>query len=103
MRTVEFMQLELTGNCDLECVHCYAESGPLVAHGPMTGADWIDAIDQGVALGLRRVQLIGGEPTRHPDFLAVLDHAVGAGLAVSVYTNLKHIRSAWWPALARPV
>ena len=99
---VDFMELELTGSCDLECVHCYNNSGPLVAHGPMTGADWIDAIDQGVVLGMRRVQLIGGEPTRHPDFPVVLDHAVAAGVSVSVFTNLTHIRAEWWPLLARP-
>lgn len=99
---IEFMELELTGSCDLECVHCYNNSGPLVGHGPMMGADWIDAIDQGVALGVQRVQLIGGEPTRHPDFPAILDHAVKAGLTVSVFTNLTHIRDEWWPLLARP-
>jgi len=99
---LDFMELELTDSCDLECVHCYNDSGPLVKHGPMMGADWIDAIDQGAALGVRRVQLIGGEPTRHPDFPAILDHAVAAGLSVSVFTNLTHIKDAWWPLLARP-
>ena len=99
---VDFMELELTDSCDLECVHCYNDSGPLVGHGPMMGADWADAIDQGVALGVRRVQLIGGEPTRHPDFPAILDHAVAAGLSVSVFTNLTHIKGVWWPLLARP-
>lgn len=100
--TLDFMELELTDSCDLECVHCYNDSGPLVGHGPMMGADWIDAIDQGLALGLTRVQLIGGEPTRHPDFPAILDHAVAAGLSVSVFTNLTHIKTDWWPLLARP-
>lgn len=99
---VEFMELELTDSCDLECVHCFTDSGPLVKHGPMTGEDWIGAIDQGLEIGLQRVQLIGGEPTRHPDFLRILDHAVDAGLAVSVFSNLTHIRDVWWPSLARP-
>jgi MoaA/NifB/PqqE/SkfB family radical SAM enzyme len=100
--TIEFMELELTRSCDLECVHCYNESGPLVGHGPMMGPDWIDAIDQGVALGMQRVQLIGGEPTRHPDFPAILNHAVAEGLSVSVFTNLTHIKDEWWPLLGRP-
>lgn len=102
MKHIEFLQLELTGSCDLECVQCYAESGPLVSHGPMTAEDWIGAINQALPLGLRRVQLIGGEPTRLPGWEDVLDRAVEAGLAVSVYTNLTHIRGEWWPRLARP-
>jgi MoaA/NifB/PqqE/SkfB family radical SAM enzyme len=102
MTSVEFMELELTDSCDLECVHCYNESGPLVAHGPMTVADWTSAIDQGLELGLQRLQLIGGEPTRFPGWIEVLDHAVTAGLSVSVFSNLTHIRDAWWPPLTRP-
>jgi MoaA/NifB/PqqE/SkfB family radical SAM enzyme len=99
---LDFMELELTDSCDLECVHCYNESGPLIKHGPMTGDDWISAIDQGMELGVTRVQLIGGEPTRHPDFARVLTHAADAGLSVSVFSNLTRIRDDWWPLLTRP-
>lgn len=99
---VDFMELELTDSCDLECVHCYNESGPLVPHGPMTGDDWIDAINQGLELGMTRVQLIGGEPTRHPDFPRILVHAADSGLSVSVFSNLTHVKREWWPLLTRP-
>lgn len=99
---VEFMELELTDSCDLECVHCYNSSGPLVQHGPMMGDDWIGAIDQALELGLKRLQLIGGEPTRHPDFPRILGHAADASLSVSVFSNLTHIKEAWWPLLTRP-
>lgn len=102
MPTLDFMEAELTDSCDLECVHCYNSSGPLVPHGPMTVADWVSAIDQGLELGLQRLQLIGGEPTRFPGWVEVLDHAVAAGLSVSVFSNLTHIREQWWPSLARP-
>jgi MoaA/NifB/PqqE/SkfB family radical SAM enzyme len=102
MDVVDFMELELTDSCDLECVHCYTNSGPLVQHGPMTGDDWINAINQGLQLGLKRAQLIGGEPTRHPDFARILNHAADAGLSVSVFSNLTHIRGEWWPLLTRP-
>lgn len=100
--TVEFAELELTDNCDEECVHCFTDSGPAVPHGEMTTADWTATIDQLMGLGLQRVQLIGGEPTRFPGFIEVLDHAVAAGLTVSVFSNLRNIRQEWWPRLARP-
>jgi MoaA/NifB/PqqE/SkfB family radical SAM enzyme len=68
----------------------------------MTVGDWTGALDQLMSLGLQRVQLIGGEPTRYPGFIEVLDHAVDLGLTVSVFSNLRNIRSEWWPKLARP-
>jgi organic radical activating enzyme len=46
--------------------------------------------------------VIGGEPTLHPAFPGLLRHAIGAGLAVEVYTNLTHVRDAWWELFAIP-
>lgn len=64
---ISFLWLELTGKCGLECVHCYAESGPSGTHGSMTADDWKSVIDQAVAAGVSMVQFIGGEPTLHPE------------------------------------
>ena len=33
---VTFLELEITGQCQLVCAHCYAESGPGGSHGSMT-------------------------------------------------------------------
>ena len=30
MHDLSFLWLEITGNCNLSCSHCYAESGPEV-------------------------------------------------------------------------
>lgn len=49
-----------------------------------------------------RVQFIGGEPTLHPDFARILDHATTIGVPVEVFTNLYRISESWWPLLARP-
>ena len=99
---VSFLWLELTGKCGLECIHCYAESGPSGAHGFMTGDDWKSVLDQAAALDVSMVQFIGGEPTLQPDFPDPLRCAISAGLAVEVYTNLTHIRETWWDLLASP-
>jgi hypothetical protein len=37
---LQFVWLEITGKCQLECLHCYAESGPGGTHGAMTAANW---------------------------------------------------------------
>jgi uncharacterized radical SAM superfamily Fe-S cluster-containing enzyme len=38
--------LEVTGRCQLMCVHCYAASGPDGDQGDMTVADWCAVIEQ---------------------------------------------------------
>jgi MoaA/NifB/PqqE/SkfB family radical SAM enzyme len=51
---------EITGNCQLECMHCYADSGPGGSHGKMTAQDWMTVIDDARDIGAGMVQFIGG-------------------------------------------
>lgn len=99
---VSFLWLEITGRCSLSCSHCYAGSGPSGSHGTMTADDWRSVIIQAAGLGVSMVQFIGGEPTLHPDFAALLGHAIDAGLAAEVYSNLTHVKDSWWELLACP-
>ncbi|WP_248959364.1 radical SAM protein [Sphaerisporangium perillae] len=97
-----FLALELTGRCQLACAHCYAESGPTGDHGVMSLADWRDLLTDARALGVTRVQFIGGEPTLHPNFEEILRHAIDAGQTVEIFTNLYRVRDTWWDLFARP-
>lgn len=99
---LDFLWLEITGKCQLECTHCYANSGPDGTHGRMTLANWINVIDQAAASGVRMVQFIGGEPTLHPDFPTLVDHALDARLQVEVYSNLVRVTDALWDLFTRP-
>ncbi|MFC9084913.1 radical SAM protein [Nocardiopsis dassonvillei] len=94
--------LDLTRQCQLECTHCYNDSGPTKEHGAMSRNDWFAVIDQAVATGTRHIQLIGGEPTLHPDALDLATHALDLGMTVEAYSNLVHITDAWWALLQRP-
>lgn len=91
-----FVWLEITGRCQLECVHCYAESGPAGTHGQMSRDDWRRVIDEAAALGAGMVQFIGGEPTLHPDLEGLIAHARGAGVEVEVFSNLVHAPARLW-------
>lgn len=51
---------ELTNKCQLECVMCYADSGPNGGHGAMGADDWMNLIDQAAAAKINMVQFIGG-------------------------------------------
>lgn len=99
---VEFLWLEITGKCQLQCVHCYAESSPSGSHGAMTLADWLRVITQAKELGVAMVQFIGGEPTMHPDFFTLARHALSLGLEVEVYSNLMLVTEKQWELFGMP-
>lgn len=101
MARTSFLWLEITGKCPLRCRHCYAASGPDGTHGSMTGADWRRVLDEAAALDVEMVQFIGGEPTLHPELPGLVDHAVGRGLAVEVFSNLLHVTPALWETFSR--
>jgi MoaA/NifB/PqqE/SkfB family radical SAM enzyme len=99
---VDRIWAELTGKCQLECTHCYAQSGPSGSHGKMTGQHWMNLVDDAHGLGASMVQFIGGEPTLHPQFPAILRHAISTGIEVEVYTNLVHVTGEVWELLTAP-
>jgi MoaA/NifB/PqqE/SkfB family radical SAM enzyme len=102
MARTSFLWLEVTGRCQLECLHCMAESGPSGTHGSMTRADWQRVLDDAAELGVEMVQFIGGEPTLYPDLVPLIDHALTRGLEVEVFTNLVHVTATLWETFARP-
>jgi MoaA/NifB/PqqE/SkfB family radical SAM enzyme len=96
-----FLWLDLTRKCQLNCSHCYNASGPDGTHGTMTRDEWIGMLDQAAACDVTAVQLIGGEPTLHPDALDIVAHALDLGMNVEIYSNLVHVTAAWWRLLQR--
>lgn len=99
--TTRLLWLDLTRKCQLECTHCYNESGPDGTHGTMTRDDWIGVLDQAASCGVRNVQFIGGEPTMHPAFADLVGHALNIGLGVEVYSNLVHVSAECWELFQR--
>lgn len=97
-----FLELELTGFCQLACQHCYADSGVAGTHGTMTGDHWRSVIDQAAVIGVEMVQFIGGEPTLHPELPLLIHNALGKGLEVDVYTNLVHVTDVMWEVFSLP-
>jgi len=98
-----FLSLEVTGRCQLRCRHCYADSGPWGDHGTMTTLDWRRLVEEAAAMEVRMLQLIGGEPTLHPDLPDLVRHALDLGLKVEVYSNLaRSIPERLWEVLALP-
>ncbi len=85
--------VEVTSSCNLRCPMCYASSGPGGSH--LSFDECVRSIDRLVAVEGRAevLQLSGGEPTIHPDFLRVLDYAVAQPIDI-VMINTNGIRFA---------
>ena len=67
--------LHVTHHCDRACRHCYdAAAG---AADELTTEEWLDAIDQCVALGAGSFVFIGGDPLARTDFVDLVDHVTG--------------------------
>ncbi|WP_331733715.1 radical SAM protein (plasmid) [Streptomyces sp. NBC_00080] len=99
----EFLELEITGRCQLTCPSlCYAEAGPTEDHGSLTADDWKQIISEAAEIGVKKVQFIGGEPTMHPQFEALVHRALALGLEVQVYSNLYRVKWAHWDLFAHP-
>jgi MoaA/NifB/PqqE/SkfB family radical SAM enzyme len=93
---------EITGMCQLSCVHCYAGSGPGGTHGTMTAGQWETVLTDAAALGARMVCFIGGEPTLHPGLPRLVRHALGLGMQAEVFSNLVHVTPGLWQLFATP-
>ena len=93
---VNFAWIELTNRCNLQCVHCYASSGPDEGgDDTMTLADYKAVLDDLSAMGCENIQFIGGEATIYKDFTELLDHALALDFqTVEIYTNLLYLPKA---------
>jgi uncharacterized Fe-S cluster-containing radical SAM superfamily protein len=91
---LQFLWLEITEKCNLQCIHCYADSAPdRPLLGSMELSDWIKVIDEASDLGCSRLQFIGGEPTIHPGLGTLIEHARNSGFEfIEIYTNGTHFK-----------
>lgn len=81
------MELELSRACNLRCIYCYADSGTAL-DAELSLPEILDAVDQAVELGARRIIVLGGgEPLVHPDILTILRHIHHRGAAIDLFTN----------------
>src|SRR5215470_2165890 len=90
---LDFLWLELTNRCNLQCVHCYTESDPHSGDRDfLTKEDYISVMSQAHALGCRKIQFIGGEPQLNPDFYELLVKAKAIGFEfIEVFSNLTRL------------
>jgi MoaA/NifB/PqqE/SkfB family radical SAM enzyme len=78
--------MHLLNRCNLQCRHCYLEASPMGRHMLPSGLV-LRTLDEADDLGIKSVQLSGGEPLLHPHIVEILNAAKGRRFAVSLSTN----------------
>ena len=78
--------VQIDERCNLHCVHCFVSATTRGASMPLAEVENI-LVPRLSDCRVGRVTLTGGEPTIHPDFLAVVHSFRRAEMDVGVCTN----------------
>jgi radical SAM protein with 4Fe4S-binding SPASM domain len=71
------LTLSITNKCNLNCRHCWPESGSESISGPVAKEVLFKLIDQSGQLGIEKIVIAGGESLTHPHWFEVLCHCCG--------------------------
>lgn len=80
------MSIALTNLCDLQCAYCYAPKHQAKLSVESVAA-WLEELDKGGCMG---VGFGGGEPTLHPQFAEICQHAAEETQLAVTFTTHGH-------------
>jgi MoaA/NifB/PqqE/SkfB family radical SAM enzyme len=86
----ESVGVEITNRCNLSCRHCFNYSGEGAVQ-ELCLTDLLNLFDQVRDMGRTHIRISGGEPTLHPDFVAIITEANRRGLGVSINTHGQYL------------
>jgi radical SAM protein with 4Fe4S-binding SPASM domain len=78
--------LEVTNQCNLQCVHCYKTAGESLPE-ELTTEEWYSVIDELKALGVMTVAITGGEPFMRDDLFDILKYIANSTIGINLLTN----------------
>jgi sulfatase maturation enzyme AslB (radical SAM superfamily) len=87
---LDFLWIELTHRCNLQCVHCYTDSHPRAGIKDFLGKnDYARILREARDLHCTKVQFIGGEPQLNRNLLQLIKIAATLGFEfIEVFSNL---------------
>jgi radical SAM protein with 4Fe4S-binding SPASM domain len=77
----------ITRKCNLQCVHCYNDSGPDRTCNEISTAGAKAVIDDLARFGVPSILFSGGEPLLRQDLFELIECAVGKGVRAVISTN----------------
>ena len=75
LKPPQAITLAVTNRCNLNCRHCWPESGPEENSSEVPINHVRRLIDGFAALGIEKIVITGGEPLTHPDWYKILSFA----------------------------
>jgi organic radical activating enzyme len=100
-RKARLMLIRITNNCDMGCTHCLIEATPDGEHMAEETFDQVVKFLIDLNLPQRLAMLSGGEPTKHPDLLPMIDMLHFHNYYVTVLSNGEFLHTN--PVLAAEV
>ena len=98
--SLEGLTIEITKECNLNCVHCYLSAGtPL--ENELSLRELKRLLESASELGARFISISGGEPLLRPDCLEILEYSTSLGLQTTVGTNGTIINSQLAKSLSK--
>jgi radical SAM protein with 4Fe4S-binding SPASM domain len=93
--SINFAWIEVTNQCNLRCKHCYA-SDDSIEKKSIDLHSFTKIIDELLSIGVKRIQIIGGEPLiLNKKLKEMMSLAADAFQHVSIYTNSTLIDRDW--------
>jgi MoaA/NifB/PqqE/SkfB family radical SAM enzyme len=74
--------LEILSECNYKCKHCYRQESE-----PLTTEQIFIIIDKLKRIGIKRLTILGGEPTLRKDLYDILEYAISNVKEVNIETN----------------
>ena len=85
-REINYIGAFLTFDCDLHCSYCINRHTKLKRVDPMSGDEWVAALNMLEARPDLPITLQGGEPTAHPEFYELVNGVIAKPM--DLLTNL---------------
>ncbi len=79
--------LILTSKCNMRCRHCYGKYGDNITSHELTGAEWEKVFVDLEKNDIFFLNISGGEPTVHPDFIEIINSLIRHKIYFILTTN----------------
>lgn len=86
---LEVLAVILTNRCNLKCVYCGRNENKdnSCMKNELSIDEWINVFKDAMSVGLKKVNMTGGEIFCRQDILELIERTIGLGLDVSIETN----------------
>lgn len=94
LKPLRNLHIDITMQCNERCVHCYLPNYVKNKGTMMAFDDFCHVVDEIIPLGGEVVEISGGEPMLHPDFMSMVEYCSKRNLSVQILSNLTLLTNA---------